>query len=221
MYETKNMTGIVVLGTIHVGVSQAPVFARRMKEVIQKARPTMIMAELSREQIDGSKSISNRPEYEASIFPAARELAVEILPFMPGLSEKDGHERKMKRAIDKIKANAIRKGRLECIELIEQKYLKMVSSFLERPDFLDTLQTDEYNRIWFEPKAEVLRDYFPEYFNLWESWNRLMFDNIVAAANDYRGKRVLVTVGLGRKFWFDQQLDSRDDIWLQRLSDFT
>jgi len=217
-----NKTVVIILGTLHFGFEKAPEYVKRLKQIIADIKPDVICGELSPEGLQKIPSSRILPEYTSAILPYAIDNEAVIIPLEPSDngSFKSASIKKQKDALEEVK-------RAESQNLVFTYVEKLVNSFLSR--LVDVIKTDgvyenlqrrEYDLLFMESWYEINREYLPRFDEQWNEWNEYFLSKIEGAISNYRGKRILVTVGLDHKYWLWRRLEIRDDIILHNLLSF-
>ena len=71
---------VVLFASLHLDEETSPNFIRSYREILREIAPSVICAELSPEQLEGSMTCHSKPEYGAAVLPVAQELGARIVP---------------------------------------------------------------------------------------------------------------------------------------------
>ncbi len=238
-------TEVVIIGTIHGGHYKNPKYTPEiLKEIILSLKPDAILNELPLSLVDPNgrpllRDPNKHPEGWAS-YQVATQLGIKQIPF--DRPDRQEHYKKTKKFERRKKAedlfskwsNWICKNNPESVDLkIAQlsAYGDQAEIFLfsnAEPELINSDGFDAIVRIrhilWKEIRPEILRKY-PGYETLvedyqfdyqeWQERNRIMASNILKAAKDYPGKRLVVLTGAEHRYILRDLLKNEKSIELK------
>jgi len=217
-----NKTVVIILGTLHLGLEKAPEHVKILRQILTDIKPDVICGELSPEGLQKIPSSRILPEYTSAILPYAIENEVVIIPLEPSDngSFKSASIKKQKEAMEEIKSTDSGKAVNTFIEKLANSFLSKLVDVIKTDGVYENLQRREYDLLFMESWYEINREYLPRFDEQWNEWNEYFLSKIEGAISNYRGKRILVTVGLDHKYWLWRRLEMRDDIILHNLLSF-
>ena len=77
--ECAGKSVVILFASLHLDEETAPAFISAYREILREVAPSVVCAELSPEQLDGSTTCNSKPEYAAAVLPVARELGARIV----------------------------------------------------------------------------------------------------------------------------------------------
>lgn len=200
------------MGTFHVSGKMAPTYIRELYHLITKVEPDLICAELSPEQLNGKMSTTSKPEYQEAILPAANDNGIGVVPIQPNTEEGVILEKKKDAVIKSIKSDEKRSLLWSLWESYEEYVVDNWLRILNSKDGIIAVQSELLDKLYFEPWFHVIEKHFPEFIELWTSWNRHFLSVIENVIDRKSHKRLLVTVGLWHKFWLRNELEKRGEV---------
>jgi len=73
-------------------------------------------------------------------------------------------------------------------------------------DGLALLQSFELDSLVFFFFFNGIRDEFPEFYDSWEDFNRLMLERILDIVQQHPQKRIVLSIGLAHRYWMRRHL---------------
>ncbi len=204
--ENRETEPIVMVGTVHQGTDDAPHFVANLSRMLLTIAPEIILAELTPEQADGRATITSKPEYESAIFPAASELAAQIIPIQPDEGSGLEFERRAAEAEAAIRSESHRAIVWETWGTFAQQVGLGLIEVVSAKDGMDPVRSFAIDGYLFEPWQTAMQELFPEYMDGWVQFNRLLLERILAAYRPNEHKRCVITVGMAHRLWLRQHL---------------
>jgi len=224
LHETHK-TQVVIVGGIHSFHHKNPKYSPEiLKEIIFSLKPDAILNELPLSLVDpNGRPILRDPLKQPECWAAdtvATQLGIKQIPFdRPNRQE---HYRKTKKFERRKKAEKrfsewLEQVKINAPESVDLKITQLSTYCLQAQIYLsnnvgpEIINSDGYDEIirirhilWKEIRPEILKKY-PGYETLvedyefdyreWQERNRIMADNIIKAAKQYPGKRLVVITG--------------------------
>lgn len=220
---------VTVIGAIHGQHRLSDAYSLTvLTEAIVKFDPDIIMVELPPKSF--AKASANYeqfgevresraddfPELIDVVFPLRKELGFEIVP-VAAWTQKIADDRRA--ALAQLKQDPARAKEWAAYQAAIASYNKAVSGRSDDPMFIHSKAYD--NTV--KARQEVYEKLFGNDLGPggWQNINAAHYEKVAAAMDDLRGqgKRVLVLYGAWHKYWFLEQLETRDDIQLMDGAD--
>lgn len=208
---------VIVLGTVDIGSDIAPEYIDSLYKIVCEIKPDVLCAELSPEQLAGAVSTESKPEYQQAILPAARELGIRIIPLEPHLSIGEKSEEAKSKLIKRIMDDPCDRMKWEMWSQLEVSSVEGLKELIKFPETIQNIQAHEFDVIHFRPWYAALETHFPDFAELWGSWNHHFLSVIEQTITCCSNGRILITVGLAHKYWLFDRLRTRCDIDLHNL----
>lgn len=241
----KDKTEVVIIGTIHGAHYNNPEYSpETLKEIISSLNPNAILNELPLSQVDpnGRPLHRDRDKYPEgwTSDTVANELNIKQIPFdRPDREEnfrKTNYLKRQKRSnklINKWAKHVYEKDPnsldLKIIQLKMHAGRAEGNLFMNKgPEVINSETHDSIIRIkksvWYDIMPTILEKY-PGYETLiedyhfardqWNQRNRIMADNIIKTAKQYRGKRLVVLTGATHRYILRDLLKNEPEIDLK------
>jgi len=204
--ENVQTNKLIITGTVHLGEDGAAAYIKQVHLLLMQLRPDIICAELTPEQAEGRATIDSKPEYHGAIIPAAEELGVRIIPIQPDEAVGAEIEQRQRTALEKIQKAPDKVTVWRMWETFAERVAAGVSTIVEQSDGLALLQSFELDSLVFEPWWNGIRDEFPEFYDSWEDFNRLMLERILDVVQQHPQKRIVLSIGLAHRYWMRRHL---------------
>jgi len=238
-------TKVVIIGGIHDFHYKSPEYTPEvLKEIILALKPDAILNELPLSLVDPNgrplpRHYVQSPECWAAD-TVATQLGIKQIPFdRPNRQEHYKKTKKFERRkkaekrfsewSEQVKINAPESVDLKITQL--STYCLQAQIYLSnnvRPEIINSDGYDEIIRIkhilWKEIRPEILKKY-PGYETLvkdydfdyqeWQERNGIMADNIIEAAKQYPGKRLVVVTGAEHRYTLRDFLKNEESIDLK------
>ncbi|MEE9442481.1 MAG: hypothetical protein V3V99_07415 [candidate division Zixibacteria bacterium] len=211
---------VVLFASLHLDEGTSPDFIKSYRDILREIAPSVICAELSPEQLDGTTTCHSKPEYAAAVLPIAQELGSRIVPIQMPTDDAREWERRLKSVYASLEKDPEMRVCLEYMKEQGKAELEGMLQIVGNPNGIEYFQTREYDILQVQPYYSALERIFPELATLYEEWNYSFLKRIETALADYRGEKFMIIVGGHHKYWLWDQLKRRDDIELHDLASY-
>ena len=219
MNEKAGKTTVVLLGTMHLEPEAYPCYARRLGEIIEKIRPTIICSEVSPEQLSGSQPCNSKPEQRDVVLPAARRLGIPVVPIQPATAAAIEWEKRYRAADSALRNQEPHCHYLEYGERLAGQEAALWGELMKGEECIENVQMTEYH-VFSQARDLVEGQLLPEREKLLEDWNESFLRKIEETIEGNRGSLILVVAGLWHKYWLWNRLSARDDIDVHNLQSY-
>lgn len=195
-------TEVIVVGSMHQMHEELPFYTYDdLAMIVRQLEPDALCVELQPSDLESRPEEKNKREYPRAIYPLidqhdyavyamepAEPKASEIIkPMLAAISEFENKQPQASKTLD---------------EFISATY-EVAKAHWDSPASVNDAFTDDL----FRTKHAVQHDMIgPVEAASWQAWNQHFLDTILAAANDFRGKRVVVIVGAEHGYWLRNRL---------------
>lgn len=193
---------IVVLVTLHQRHEEVPYYTYAdLSAEIERLRPDVLAVELTPADLKAKAEQKNKREYQNSVYPLLQRhnwIAVPLEPEDPRRSELIGLIREAEEPLRQASPQK---------DEVFQTYTDGLYKYL----FSQWHSAADVNAAWtdhlFAVKHRFQNDlYGPKEEQGWEGWNQHFLEQIVAAAKQNPGKRIVVLVGAEHGYWLRTHL---------------
>lgn len=216
---------VTVVGAIHGQHRRSDIYSLEvLKTAIVKFNPDFILVELPPERF--AKASANYeefgevresraddfPELIDVVFPLRQELGFEIVP-VAAWTQKIADDRRA--ALTQLKKDPARAKDWATHQAAIASYNRAVSGRSGDPLFI---HSEAYDGA-VKARQDVYEKMFGDDLGSggWQNINAAHYQKIAVALDDVKGqeKRILILYGAWHKYWFLEQLETRDDIQLR------
>lgn len=199
---------VVVLSTLHQLHSTTKNYSfEKLSKTIERIKPDVLAVELTLADLESRKEQKNKIEYQKSVFPLLekhRYKAVALEPAEPLYSEiinllKESNRENQAKFPQKV----------EAFTAYSNSLYEYLSSYWDSPAAVNSAETDAH----FEVKHRFQNALFgAKEAKVWNDWNSYFLAQILNAAKENKGKRILVLVGAEHSYWLRQHLRNNQEI---------
>ncbi len=218
--DGRDRTLVIVFASLHLDEKTAPTFVEDYRGILREISPSVICAELSPEQLDGSTTCHSKPEYAAAVLPVARDLGARVVPIQMPTAEAKEWERRFQKAYREYQETPEARLCLQYMSGVEEASLTRMLELLTKPGGIEYFQTPEYDALHVRPQFEALEQVLPELAKLYDEWNEYFLSRIEDALAESRGERVMIIAGGYHKYWLWDRLAKRQDLELHDLPSY-
>ena len=220
---------VTVMGAVHGQHRRSESYSLAvLQAAIQKFDPDVIMVELPPERFAVASAnyeqfgevresrTDDFPELIDGVFPLRKKLGFEIVP-VAAWTQKIADDRRA--ALARLERDPTRAEDWVKFQAAAAPYNQAVRGRSDDPLFIHTKTYDN--------AVKARQDIYEELFGDdlgpggWQNINVAHYQKIDAALDDLKGqeKRILILYGAWHKYWFLEQLETRDDIQLVNAAD--
>jgi hypothetical protein len=206
---------VVVLSTLHQLHDSAPGYSfEDLADILRELEPTVLAVELSAADLQSRKEQTVKQEYQRSVYPVADELELPLRPMEP--SEPLYSELVQLHRNSVVEVSEARTELHEAFGELVGSAMDVLLAKWDSPSAAQQPLTDEL----FAAKHR-LQDivYGPDQAESWRRWNEHFLSRILAAAAEFPGGRVVVTVGAEHGYWLRSALAELDEVRLLSLEE--
>ena len=206
--------GIIILAALHQFHLKCDFYSLdHLRTIIENINPDIICVELTKKDLEENKDQTVKVEYSKCILPLAQEQGYKLIAMEPD-------EQEYSRVVDKYKSmnKKIASEEPHKIEIFNQ-YIEVLYDYLftywNSPIDVNSSLTDAL----FEVKHKFQESLFGSTEKeCWGEWNTNFLNTILETSKKYKGKKILVTVGVEHVYWLKKHLEGNSDIKLIELS---
>lgn len=220
---------VTVMGAVHGQHRRSESYSLAvLQDAIKKFDPDIIMVELPPERFAIASAnyeqfgevresrTDDFPELIDVVFPLRQELGFEIVP-VAAWTQKIADDRRA--ALVQLESDPARSKDWAAFQAAIASYNRAVQERSDDPLFIHNKPYDN--------AVKARQDMYEQLFGDdlgpggWKNINIAHYQKIAAALDDVRGqeKRILILYGAWHKYWFLEQLETRDDIQLVDAAD--
>lgn len=209
------ITEVVVLSTLHQFHAQSAAYSfDTLSRVIEQLEPDVLAVELTAADLRTRRDQATKQEYPRSIFPLLDRYgfpAVALEPPEPTFSELVGFSRRAGQDLQTAhpeKAEAFGTYVTALYEMLFERWTSVAA--------VNSAETDAL----LEAKHRYQAALFGELeVQGWEGWNQHFLEQILKAAAEYPGQRIVVVVGVEHAYWLRARLREEQRIRLLNPAD--
>ena len=207
---------VFVLSTLHQFHSDSSFYSfTTLSNIVRDLKPDVICVELTPTDLASRKEQKTKQEYPKSIFPLADKYGYRMVPMEPGeplFTELVGLTRQSERELRENHPDKAEAFSIFTEELYKQLFAQWDSVLAINSQITDSNfeVKHRYQNALFGAKQE----------GAWEEWNKHFLQTIVDTAQKYKGKRIVVLVGVEHAYWLRARLRTEKSIRLKVSSDF-
>jgi hypothetical protein len=197
---------VIVLSTLHQlhGKTRGYSFDT-LTEIIEWLEPNILAVELTPADLASRREQGTKQEYQRSVFPLLEEndyAAIALEPAPPLYDELVGMLRQSQQEL----ANSSPEN-AALFDVYVTTLFEYLGEYWDSPVAVNSTASD----MLFESKHRFQSKIFgPVEATVWERWNEYFLQQILTAAADNPGKRIVVLVGAEHAYWLRSRLDSSD-----------
>jgi hypothetical protein len=199
---------VIVLSTLHQlhGETEGYSF-QDLSDLIEQLRPDILAVELTAADLKSRRDQQTKQEYQRSVFPLLDLHSYEAVPLEPSQPLFDELVSLFRKAQENLSEQS--PAAAESFSLYVDSLYELLTERWDSPEEVNSRATD----ILFESKHRFQNATFgPAEARAWEEWNQHFLRQILDAARENRGRRLLVLVGAEHAYWLRAHLKSRDVI---------
>ena len=206
----QKKTEIFVLSTLHQFHAESSYYSfETLSRIIENLRPNILAVELTPADLESRKEQKTKQEYPQSIFPLIdkhKYRAIPLEPAEPKFSEIVSLIRDSEKALREKSAD-----RAEAFSLYNKTLYDYLFKFWDSPRAVNSAQTDAFFEIKHDYQNAI---YDSRQKQGWESWNAHFLAQILDAAQNNPGRRIVVTVGAEHAYWLRKNLRAEKSVRL-------
>ncbi len=204
-----------MLCTLHQLHEQAPFYTYAdLSAAIEQLHPDVLAVELTPADLKEKVEQKNKREYQNSVYPLLRQhswATVALEPEGPRRTELIGLSRGAEESLPKSSPQ-----KDEAFDTYNDKLFKYLLSEWQNAADLNASWTD---RLFAVKHSFQHGLYGPQEEQGWKGWNQYFLQQIVTAAKQNPGKRMVVIVGVEHGYWLRQHLREQDGVKLLNTED--
>jgi len=226
------LTEVVVLGMLHDQHARSEAYSFEViKDLLRAIGPDAVLTEIPPNRMEAAMAdwredgtveeprVSNLPEYENAIFPAADELGFEIVPASGWTQEMNDYR---SARLAELAQNQKRREQWLRYARAMSTMGREVTALGARDDprQVHTEEYDEIMRRGFAPYSRYFNEDLADggWKNINQKHYALIDEHLDSVSGE--GKRVVITFGAGHKYWFLDRLEERDDVAILDVGEF-
>jgi hypothetical protein len=201
---------VLILATLHRQHEQVAGYdLQTLARVLEALHPTVLLVELSPEQLSGKREFGSRIEYSRVILPYAREKGVAVLPLEPA-------ELIAAPLLDRYGRAEAAFARMTRESTLFGQYLTVLTSRLHDRWLSAAEVNDATTDALFAVKHAFQDAVCPQdQAAIWAAWNSHFLLATEKALQAHPEGRIVVTVGAEHAYWLRGQLRLRQDVILE------
>ncbi len=201
---------VVVLCALHQMHEQAPFYTYAdLSAAIERLHPDVLAVELTPADLKDKVEQKNKREYQNSVYPLLRRhnwATIALEPEGPRRTELIGLLRGAEQDLQKTSPQ-----KDEAFDTYNDTLFKYLLSEWRSGADVNASWTD---RLFAVKHSFQHRLYGPQEEQGWEGWNQYFHEQIVTAAQQNPGKRIVVIVGVEHGYWLREHLRKQDGVKL-------
>ncbi|MGE3608555.1 MAG: hypothetical protein AB7I27_03115 [Bacteriovoracaceae bacterium] len=207
-------TKLVIMAMLHSLHNDVPSYSLlKLKQVLKQINPDVICAELNQEEIKTSKLQKNKIEYNV-ILPYAKESRIDVFGMEPVDKVFDqkvtDYLENQKQFREKFPE------RYKVWEIYQRQLLNYLThDYWTEFDKVQSQETDNLFRLKHEFQNELMGTREKEG---WDYFNNVFANKISEISQQYKGKKVLVTIGAEHVYWLKEKLKHNSEFELIEIS---
>ena len=199
---------VLVLSTLHQFHSTVRGYSfEDLTKIVEGLKPDILAVELTPKDLESRVGQKTKLEYQKSIFPLIDKRKYQTVPLEPSeplYSELVGLLRDSNNEIkEKFPSKA------EAFSIYSDSLYSYLFGIWDSPEAVNSSETDgqfkvkhAYQNALFGSKEE----------KVWSEWNTLFLEQILKTAQENKGKRILVLVGVEHAYWLREHLRAESSI---------
>ena len=215
----QELTEVILLGTMHLAVTDYPEYASKLGNLIEEIAPGIICTEVSPEQLAGTQPCDSKPEQRDVVLPTARRLGIPIVPIQPATEVGVEWEGRYKAAEQEMRTQEEGRHFLDYSCNLSVHEARLWERYMKSADCIENVQMNEYHVF---PKARDMMEkkWMPRLARLLTEWNEYFLSRIIATIESKPGILIMVITGLWHKHWLWEKLEHTDGIRVHNLHSF-
>ena len=209
-YAAPQPAEVVILCALHQMHEQAPFYSYAdLTAAIEKLHPDVLAVELTPTDLKGRVEQKNKREYQNSVYPLLQKHAwptVALEPEGPRRSELIGFLRQAEESLQKTSPQ-----KDEAFDTYTEKLFQYLLAQWHSPADVNSSWTDRLFAVKHEFQSAL---YGQQESDGWQGWNHYFLDQIVRAASENPGRRIVVIVGVEHGYWLREHLQKQNGIAL-------
>lgn len=208
-------TAITILATLHQFHLKYNFYTLdHLRKIIDKINPDIICVELTGKDLQDKKDQIVKVEYPKCIIPLAEKKGYKLVAMEPNEPEFSRIVNKYKKLDKKIESQEPEKA-----EIFNQ-YINVLFDYLFTHWNSPIDVNSQLTNAFFEVKHRFQNFLFgPIEKQCWDEWNTHFLNTILKASETYKGKKILVTVGVEHVYWLKTNLKSNPKIKLVEVNE--
>jgi hypothetical protein len=212
---TTPASEVVVVCALHQMHEKAAFYSYAdLSVAIERLQPDILAVELTEGDLKHKVEQKNKREYQNSVYPLLRRhswIAVPLEPSEPRRSELIGF---MRQAEESLRQSAPQKD--EEFDTYTDALFKYLFSEWHSAADVNASWTDRLFAVKHQFQSAV---YGPKEDAGWEGWNQHFLQQILGAAKQNPGKRIVVIVGVEHGYWLRGHLRGQAGVELRDTAD--
>ena len=206
--QKSRQTEVAVLSTLHnfhQGSKYYPF--ETLARSVENLKPDVLAVELTASDLETRRTQKTKVEYQQSIFPLIdrhRYIAVPLEPGQPQFGELVSLVQRSEKTLRDASPQ-----KAEAFTAYSDALYDYLFRTWKSPSDVNSRETDAL----FEVKHDFQNKLFgPEQKRGWDEWNQHFVERILAAADKYPARRIVVLVGVEHAYWLRNRLRANADI---------
>jgi len=203
-----NPATIVVLSTLHQLHDATDYYTYdHLSQLIKRFAPDVLACELTPVDLETRKPQAVKQEYQHSVYPLLDELCCQAIPLEPPEPKYSELSQLGRRAAEELKRR--NPEAMEQFGLYVNALYDVLFGWWSSPLDVNSAETDRH----FEIKHRYQHALFGEDEETgWEGWNQHFLEQILMAAAERPGGKILALVGVEHAYWLRKRLRERGDV---------
>ena len=208
--EPKKRTEVIILSTLHQLHAEADFYTfNDLSRIIEALEPTALAVELTSTDIETRREQGVKREYQESVYPLLDKHDYAVYPLEPDEPLFSELVKLFREAEGEFREREPEKYGV--LELYVQTLLEHLFKAWDSPQAVNSAQTD----VLFEVKhAFQSALYGPKEKRAWAEWNGYFLEQILRAAREHPGGRIVVLVGFEHGYWLRKRLRETSSVRL-------
>jgi len=194
---------VIVLSTLHQLHGEVEGYSYRDLSMLIEALDADVLAvELTRNDLESRREQPVKQEYQESVFPLLDKHDYKVIPLEPAQPLYDELVGLIRSAQSELQSGQPQLA--EAFGIYSDSLYEMLREDWTSPVAVNSRETDRL----FESKHRFQNALLgPKEAEGWERWNRHFLDQVLGAARNNPGKRVVVLVGAEHSYWLREHLE--------------
>ncbi|MCB1022933.1 MAG: hypothetical protein KDB79_00985 [Acidobacteria bacterium] len=193
----QNKADVFVLSTLHQYHETSKYYSfEELSRIVEEIDPDILAVELTADDLKSRKDQKVKQEYQRSIFPLIEKHKYQAVPLEPAEPLFSALLKLYKESSDENQAKSPQK--VEAFSVYSNSLYDHLFKQWDSPRDVNSKMTDTL----FELKHDFQNALFGEKeAKVWNDWNTHFLETITKAAEQNRGKKILVVVGVEHSYW--------------------
>ena len=200
--QQAEQTEVIILSTLHQLHTQTDFYTfNDLSRIIEALEPTALAVELTSTDVETRRAQGVKREYQESVYPLLDKHDYAVYPLEPDEPLFSELVRLFREAQEELKEREPEKYGV--LELYVKTMFEHLFKVWDSPRAVNSARTD----VLFEVKhafQEAL--YGPKEKRAWAEWNAHFLEQILRAALEHPGGRIVVLVGFEHGYWLRKHL---------------